>query len=162
METRLAISLFYGLMTAAGLAMAWRSRSPALISCMTYMGLAWVGNTLVFYAIGPRWAPYVSPTIDVMVAAAIAFYVAWPMHSRAAWGVFWIYVLSGATVVAAFLAHRQGEVIYYGSLNVLFMARLAIVVGTAVHDLVVRASGIHRRALGIGLHRSGPRSDMGL
>lgn len=157
MDARVATTLFYGALTGLALVLAWRSRSPALIATMSLLGVCWAADSAVFYLVGPAWEPYIAPSVDVAVAVLIGN-VAIQYRSRAAWAVVGVFVLSACAVVAGFLSHHQGAILYYGALNVLYVGRLAVVGGVAVHDLAVGAHNLGRGASLRGLRVSSRRS----
>jgi hypothetical protein len=150
---RLASSAFYGALTVVMLMLAWRSKSNALLEIGMWIATAWAIDTIAFYVFGPRDEPFIAPTIDAMIAAMIGG-VAIRYHSRIAWSVVAIFVLSGAAVVAGFLAHSQGSWLYFLVLNVLFAARLLVTGGAAVHDMVLRTHPGRRRFALHGLRRT--------
>lgn len=151
---RLAVSAFYGALMMITLVLAWRSRSAPLLETSVWIAVAWVADSIAFYLLGPKFEPYVAPSIDAAVAAMIGF-CAWKHRSWAALLVVLAFFLSATVAVASFLNHDQGSRLYFAMGNVTFALRLMVVWGASLHAMAVGSSGRLRRHALHRVHRAG-------
>lgn len=152
-EDRLAATGLYILMTLAMLTLVWRSRSHALLETGAWVTAAFALDTAAFYALGPSLEPLVGPSIDALVIVMLGS-VALRHHSWVTWSVIVILTVSIIVAISGIINQTQGSQLYYSALNVLFVARLVLLGGMAVHVMAIRTNPRLRRIAHSHLYRT--------
>lgn len=134
---RLVVTAFYGAIVGLGLLTAWRSKDLALQRVSCWMGIGWIGANVSFELLGPHGAPWLTPSLNAFVAVMIAV---WAIRQSSwwAWAIVALYAIEGSVSLAGFISHSQGEPLYYGTLNAIFLARWFVVAAGSVYVLVDR------------------------
>lgn len=138
LDDRLAAVLFYGALLALVTVAGWASGMICLRKLTCWLCLSWMASNVAFAAIGPEHAPWVVPAINALITANIAR-LAMAHRCRTSWEVTRLYCLELGLIVVAFSLHRQGDVLYYAALNLVFVARLAVAGGASGMELANRA-----------------------
>lgn len=115
--------MVYGGITGVVLLTSLTSASEALQKIALLLLTAWASTNASVHLLGFTDAPLLIPSIDVVVAMAVAL-VGYRYRSRIALVVFSLYLAVSALHVVAFVSRWEGGYAYYAALNALFLAQL--------------------------------------
>lgn len=124
----ITIPVFYGLCSAAALALALASQRELLTRLAWLLLGAWAACNAMTIFIGFHRAPLLIPLIDAMLALCVPLIAA---KSKIASVVFGLFVVVAIVHVDAFLTHTEGRPSYYLTLNMLYLAQVVIVGGAS-------------------------------
>ena len=133
--------MFYGLMVAIMLLLAWRSKSHAEQKLGLLMLASWSPSNVAvtLYGLSAAWA--VIPSVDAVIAV-IAAMVALQYRSLVGLGVVLLFVAEALTHLVAIISHSEGSYGYYATLNIIFAAQV-VWIGVSAGERVYRR-GIDR------------------
>ena len=143
------IPLLYGLAVLVALTLTLAERRCPPILTAVALVLSWSASNIIVIGDGFAKAPLLLPMLDAILGVCVGI-VALLYMNRVAAVVFGLFVLVGALHVYAYLQVMQGSYIYYTARNLLFLAQVLTVGGSAGYALV--AHWARWRALRDGGH----------
>jgi hypothetical protein len=136
----IATLVFYGLLVALAVGLAWASRNAVTQQLALLLMTAWALSNAALAAFGYSGEPYIVPSLDGAVAVGVAW-VGYKNGSRTALVVFLLYVFLGGVHVAAWAMGRLEGYLYYGVKNLIFIGQLLVVGGVSA-DHALRHWGL--------------------
>lgn len=115
--------VFFGLCMAVCAILCWQSGDLTVRKLGLWLGLSWLGSSLLIEWFGLAMAPWLVPSFNALMCIGVAN-LAVHTRSHLAWRVVQLYVAEFAVVLACFLVHQQGSIAYYILINLIFLARL--------------------------------------
>lgn len=119
------VPALFGIAVCVMLLIVWVSCDHVRQKLGLLLLFAWASTNLAVNTLGFERAPLLVPSMDAAIAIFVAM-LGYTNRSRVAAVIFGIYVVVGATHVAAFVFHAQGTYNYYATLNVAFASQLII------------------------------------
>ena len=127
-------TVFYGSLLGVMLWLVWRSASVVLLEIGCWVAVAWIGDSISYYALGRMDEPYANIVFDT-IAAVMVFFIAIRCRSRIARWTFWTFMLAMLGTGLGFYFHAIGSWLYQPPLSVIFVSRLFILGGAACRVL---------------------------
>lgn len=130
-------SVLYGMLLAVVLMLTWGARNHVTQKLGFLMALSWALSNAAVAWLGFAEAPVIVPSINAAIAIVIGA-LGFANRSQTCLAVFGLFALELAITVWAYAAGYNGQFIHYAALNVVFILRMFVVGGSAVHDMVRR------------------------
>lgn len=128
------VSIVFGLFLAITTTLAWFSGVKGIKLISSLVAVPYAVSVLSYFGVGPGdepWFDLVSfAATGSLMAICGAFY-----GGRLPYILFVTYILSLCVVAAAFFSDTQGSGLYFPAINALFVVRMLVVGGVAVHAL---------------------------
>jgi len=138
LNTRAGNVLFYAVIMAVTAGLSFSSGENCQRKLISWQFFSWVGANLAFTVFGPHEALWLTTAWNVVIVINIAA-LARKHQCRTSWEVARLYCLQFAIVALAAYLHDPGSALFFGALNVVFMARMLVTGGPGAMALVGKA-----------------------